>query len=193
MIGWLWTFAALAAEPTPVVAIGDSLATPSAVGAPGSGGWVAVLADCLEERARGRYTIVDRAVAGQAPIAAKAGLATVLELGPGLVIVGVRTPAADVDVKPWQRDIHEIVLDVSKKGATTMLVGVIEPTPKWNVALVDAGKGVSGVVFVDLAKDWPAAETDRTALESGGNLTDQGHARVGAAVCDAVVAWKPTE
>lgn len=196
---WLWLSVALAGEPVPVVAVGDALTAPSSSApAPSSsspGGWVAVLADCLEERAKGRYTVVDRAIAGQTPDEARAKLATILELKPGLVLVGVSPPKATdkESVAAFQAQLEAIGHDVAGKGAGTVLVGVVDPAgsdPRWNDAVSQVAKDIPGVVHVDLVVDWPSDPADRAALMRDGYLSEQGHARVGAAVCDAVLAWK---
>lgn len=193
---WLWLSVALAVEPVPVVAVGDALTAPS-IPSPSSspGGWVAVLADCLEERAKGKYTVVDRAIAGQTPEQVRTGLATILDLKPGLVLVGVSPPKGTdkAAVAAFQAQLEAIGHDVAGKGAGTVLVGVVEPVdadPRWNDAVSQVAKDIPGVVHVDLVVDWPRDPVDRASLIRDGYLSEQGHARVGAAVCDAVIAWK---
>ena len=180
---------ALAAEPTPVVAMGDAWVAPDAL----PGGWVAVLADCLEERAKGRYSVVDRASSGQGPELARSRLGPVLDLAPGLVLVGVSAPTAvDKDAaKAFEDALGALGRDITAHGSATLLVGVVEPAGgKYNEVVDRVAAKIPGVVHVDLAKDWPPEGTPRDALSTQTWLTDQGHARVGAAACDAVLAYK---
>lgn len=181
--------AALAADPTPVVAMGDAWVAPDAL----PGGWVAVLADCLEERAKGRYSVVDRATAGQDPQAARSRLGPILDLAPGLVLVGVSAPASvDNDAaRAFEDALGALGRDITGRGSVTLLVGVVEPAGgRYNEVVERVAGQVPGVVHVDLAKDWPRDDAQRDALAIKTWLTDQGHARVGAAACDAVLAYK---
>ena len=63
-----------------------------------------------------------------------------------------------------------------------------EQIAAWN-AVLTAVAAKDGVRRVDLLTDWPADPAARAGLASGAwALSDQGHARVAAAVCDAVLA-----
>ena len=69
-------------------------------------------------------------------------------------------------------------------------VALDQRAESWNAAIA-AAAAQPGVAHVDLWKDWPRSGPERAALTADGQrLTDQGHARVAAAVCDAVLSWK---
>lgn len=197
LLGWLFVQIALA-EPDPVVAIGDGFVAPpapamgSATGAAKAApamGWVAVLADCLEERAAGRFAVVDRAITGETPTAAQARVSSVLELDPKLVLVGIASPTAE-QAAAWRAEIQGLIGSLSPQvpGVLLVAVGRTDGDPAYAAILTDVTGSVPGVVHVELGDP---ATGEPTPLLSAGALTDQGHARVGAAVCDAVVGWKP--
>lgn len=201
----VWWLAATAYAGTlPVVAMGDGLvagASPSAA----PGGWVAVLQDCLEERQPGRYSVVDRA--GAEPIRAtfERGEA-VRELAPTVVVVTFGAHALDGMTAPsLEKDVGKLIraLRAGDAPPQVVLVGVApavaaaaadqakldEQIAAWNAVLTTAARDVPGVRRVDLLTDWPADPGARAGLASGAwALSDQGHARVAAAVCDAVLA-----
>jgi lysophospholipase L1-like esterase len=59
----------------------------------------------------------------------------------------------------------------------------------WNKALGAVAESADDVAVVDLWTDWPRAAAERGALTlNGWHLSDQGHARVAAAVCDALIS-----
>jgi hypothetical protein len=190
LLGWLMVQVALA-EPLAVVAIGDGLVAPATPPATASSatasvapatGWVSVLADCLEERAAGRFSVVDRVAQGQTPAAARATLDGVYALGPKLVLVGLAAPRA-ADTSAWRTDVDALLGALSAKVPAVMLVGVGDGTSAaWSAALADFAKSHPMVVNVPVGAD--------VAVLDGGTLSDQGHARLGAAVCDAVMVWQ---
>lgn len=179
----VWVAAALAAPSTPVVVIGDALTAPRDAagfgeGARATAGWVAVAGDCLEERARGRYSVVDRTVPGETIDTAVARLAALLAPKPKVVVIaltGVGHPGK----------LAELVDEVAEVGAEVWLVGplagwaglAVEPT--FDKALADLGDKVHRVTLDGKVEDRGAARA--------GALTDAGHARLGAAVCSALV------
>lgn len=179
------------------------------------GGWVPALADCLEERSPQRFTVVDRAVGGETVATVRGRLAGVRELQPAWVVVTlgaqeIADPAADL--KRFRQDLRAVVDELtarSRKSRTgVLLVGLVPPTlgqvegadpatqdgvdgrtAEWNRAFVELAASVDNVVHVDLWTEWPRDASARAALTvNGWSLSDQGHARVAAAVCDAVIA-----
>jgi hypothetical protein len=188
VIVWL-AGTAFAGGAVPIVAIGDGLLPASS--APGPGGWVAVVADCLEERRAGAFTVVDRAVPGGDPGVALGSVGGALELAPQLVLVGLAPPHAD-DVAAFKAQVDALVAALIPRVGAVVLVGVADPggRPEWGAALDELVAAHPGVVHVDAARDWAAPER-ATLIGAGGVLTDQGHARVGGAVCDAILAWSP--
>jgi hypothetical protein len=191
---------------------------------------VPALADCLEERAPRRYTVVDRLQDGETLASAQrkyvgadaggeppdpAEAAALGEVHPALVVVGLggRELAAEAfDVKALRGALGGFVTGLRPKGrkpeATVLLLSAVPPTlaqvegadpalqekldrraADWNGALADLARPGAGLVHVDLLRDWPKDPTSRAALTvNGWSLSDQGHARVAAAVCDAVLA-----
>ncbi|MEZ4236480.1 MAG: SGNH/GDSL hydrolase family protein [Myxococcota bacterium] len=228
-------------EPAAVVAIGDGVVagfspapeavTPADTVEPARmvtatvpGGWVPVLADCLEERAPQRFSVVDRAVTAETLVSARQRVSAVRDLSPGFVVVtlgaqelnsGEGQPA---DLKQLRGELDDLVGDLVGKGrkATRPMVLLLSMVPanlaqggvtgeaeavetqqrevdtrigSWNDALSQVAKGNDLVTHVNLLADWPAQPDARAALtERGWTLSDQGHARVAAAVCDAILA-----
>lgn len=234
------------AEPQPVVAMGDGVVAGSPHRAPlapamssdGSaqsvapaaegdaavpGGWVTVLADCLQERAPERFAVVDRATPGDTVGAAQARLAGVRELAPAWVILtlGAQELADErVDAKKLGKELDALVDELREKGEggeparppNVLLVGMVPPTlaqadpsaePEkqasidgrtagWNKVLASIAAPGQGVTHLDLWSDWPREGEPRAALTANGwSLSDQGHAKIAASVCDAVLAARP--
>jgi len=220
-VTWAWAFLAMAwAGPKAIVAVGDGLvaadAPPAAVTAPvadaGSdvseekgaeaptvaGGWVAVLADCLEERRPHQYALVDHTADHGTLGDARRHVAEYRELSPALVIVGVGVPG-DADRDGLRSDLDGLVDDLAADhGPSVLLVGPVPThdesgpsdrrTRAWNddVERIAAARRAA---HLDLLATWPPPGEERAGLTlSGRQLSDQGHARVGAQVCDAVLA-----
>lgn len=196
------------AGPLPIVAVGDGLvAGPAAseAGAEPASSWVAGLGDCLSEGAPGRYAVVDRVRARETAVTAMQVVDKARAAKPKLVVVGVgaQEAIAGGDVAQFSAELGQLVeaLKDSRKPAGLVLVGVVPASAEdqdaldariasWNEAIATTATS-HGAVHVDLWKDWPREAAERSALTGPGySLTDQGHARVAAAVCDAVLSWK---
>lgn len=204
------------AAPAPVVAMGDGLVPgPADPVVPGSqpgdptaatvpGGWIPVLADCLEERAPRRFTVVDRAVPGETIASARTKAASVRELAPAWVVVAVGArELSDPGTDPASlRDgLAALLADLGTKRVKVLLVGLVPPTladPARQAAADDrtaeANRVIASVAsaasaaHVDPWADWPRDPAARAAhTAEGGALSDQGHARVAAVVCDALL------
>ena len=206
---------ALAAEP--VVAIGDGLvvAPPQKQTADAStGSWVAALADCLQETQQGRFRVVDRVSPGETAKSARERVEDVVELDPEVVVVGLgarELGAARPDANRFRKDLMRLVRDLRSvdEPAEIVLVGMVSPTlhqddaggkpeqtvfddlaDSWNKTLGELARG-EGIRHVNLWKSWPREGDERAALTSGAwELSDQGHARVAAAVCEALANAK---
>lgn len=189
------------------------------------GGWVPVLADCLEERAPQRFSVVDRAVSAETLVTARKRVPAVRELAPGFVVVTLGAqelaagPVAPADLKQLRGQLGDLVSDLLGKGRkavrpTVLLLSMVPANlvqvgegaaadeqvdvhqqevdgriAAWNDALAQVAKGSDAVVHVNLLADWPREAEARARLTEGGwTLSDQGHARVAAAVCDAILA-----
>lgn len=205
-----WLFASVVLAQSTVVALGEGLVTvpATAESAPRtvSGGWVAVLADCLEERAPHAWTVVDRSRGGATSSTSPDPVARARELDPAVVVVGVggeALAAPDADPRAFREEITTLVREIrrGRKPAGIVLVGMVpswgnlEPPVSdaraalWNAALAGLAADMDGVRHADVLADWPREPAARAALSAaGGTLTDQGHARVAAAVCDAILA-----
>ena len=199
----------------PVVAIGDGLvvAPPeAATTAPSTGSWVAALGDCLEERAAGRFQVVDRVAPGETARTARERVGEVRELGPSVVVVGLgarELGAEKPDAGRFRKEMTRLVRELVSAESTprVLLVGMIPPTldqaeaaekgqqgrldelaVRWNGALAELAASEAQVEHVDLWSDWPRAADLRAGLTAlAWELSDPGHARVAAAVCDAVI------
>jgi lysophospholipase L1-like esterase len=189
------------------------------------GGWVPVLADCLEERAPQRFSVVDRAVSAETLVTARKRVSAVRELAPGFVVVTLGAqeitagPAEPGDLKQLRGELDDLVGELLGKGRkaarpTVLLLSMVPANlaqaggppdeieaqqrevdlriSSWNEALAQVAKGSDSVAHVNLLADWPQEAEARARLTEGGwTLSDQGHARVAAAVCDAILASKP--
>ncbi len=184
---WWWTAIAFAA-PRPIVAVGEGLiADPPAAEARveqvASVGWVAVLADCLEERRPGAFVVVDRSAGGERPVALAHSAPVVRELAPALVVVGFGAePTAEITA----------LLDTLRRedGPAVMLVGPLPPSIRREAVLALWTAAPLGAILVDPSVGWPTAPEERARLaDADDRLSDPGHARIGAQVCDAVLAW----
>lgn len=209
----LTLIAGLALAADPVVAMGDGLvvAPPDTKTAANStGSWVAALADCLEETAPERFRVVDRVAPGETVRSARERVAAVVELAPAVVVVGLgarELGAAKPDAGRFRKDLDRLVRDLKATPSTeVLLVGMVAPTlhqadagspedqaaldalaDEWNAALSEVARA-DGVRQVDLWSSWPKKGGERAALTTGAwELSDQGHARVAAAVCEALV------
>ncbi|HHO50336.1 MAG TPA: SGNH/GDSL hydrolase family protein [Deltaproteobacteria bacterium] len=242
MLGLLCTTWLAAAAPLPVVAVGDGpVVAPLNNTAPDQtvpGGWVTVLADCLEERQPARFTVVDRVVLGETTATFKERLEPVRELRPSWVVValGARELAQEGSQPAAIRaELETIVTQLRAKTRKirpeVLLIGPVSPALEpgegrpgegrpgegrpgegrpgegkegdegseqasldarigaYNAQLTELAASIEGVTFVDLWSGWPREPSRRSGLTVGGwTLSDQGHARVAAAVCDAVLA-----
>lgn len=229
MLDLLFIAAAHAAEPLPVVTLGSGVAAappkqaptpePSASAggpeppslaplpqppkqAPNPGGWIPVLADCLEERASGRYTVVDRSSLGGTLAQIRGHLPEVRALSPAWVVVALG--AAELgEPKGARAELEGLVSELGV--GRVLLVGLVpsltegaepaaqatldEQAARWNKLLGEVASKGGGVVHVDLWSQWPKDPAGRAALSTrSGALSEQGLARVAAAVCDAVLA-----
>lgn len=203
------------AGPRPIVAVGDGLVVGSQAepdkDRPGS--WVAVLADCLDERLPGRFSVIDQSWSGATPSEVRDDAWRVAEAEPALVLVGVgagELSSQPPDRQRFRTQLGALVAELrGQSEVPVMLVGVIPPTVtqlqrmdpslqasmdkravEWNEELVALARSMPAVTHVDLLRDWPSDPVARAPLtEAGTRLTDRGHARVAAMVCDAVVSW----
>ncbi len=178
---WWWVVAAWAGSP--VVALGDGGTAPAN---PVTGGWVTVLADCLEERAPGQFSVVDRTIASN-----HKGVA-VAELGAAAIVVALGPD--DTPIGAFRRELGRLIRSLRDAAPQIVLVGIAPPSTgdaaraaAWNAAVASAAQAEPGVRHVDLLADWPVEEAARAALTTDGILSDQGHARIAAAVCDTLL------
>jgi hypothetical protein len=132
-----------------------------------------VLADCLEERAPGQFSVVDRTT-----VPASRRLDGVRELAPAAIVVAFG--ARDTGLRRLLREVRET-------SAHVIVVGVGAPTKAWSDELAALARAEPGIEPVDLLVEWPTDDAGQAALATGGALSDQGHARVAAALCDAVL------
>lgn len=209
-VAWIWLLSVAAwAQPAPLVLVGDGLVagatTEAAAGARGqaSGGWASVLADCLEERAPGRWAVVDRTVEAETARSAHAQVEAVRGLKPELVVVGVGArEAARADASPegFRTELSGLVGALEEAGAKRVLLLGVLPSgaaasaddarlQAWNAAIAQVASSRSASrAYVDIWTDWPKAGEARAKLvDPNASLSHQGHARVAAAVCDAAV------
>lgn len=217
---WMVLAAALAwagDAPLSVVAMGDGpvAGPPASATPPAAGGWVPSLADCLEERAPGRFAVVDRAATGETARSARRTARDIAALTPRIVLVTLGAQElGDPDATPegLTGDLREVVQALHRRDRPrVVLVGLVPPTlaqtdqgdaerqaradartAAWNQAVAGLAAELDAVDHVDLWADWPHDESRSALTQRGWSLSDQGHARVAAAVCDAVMAPGPT-
>lgn len=162
------------------------------------GGWVPVLADCLEERQPRRWSVVDRAAAR-----AESSDIDLSSLRPAVVVLGLGGPElavppieASVLRARIERRISRLLEQESAPGL--LLVGPVrvegaspEAREELDRTLADIAARHEGVYHLDPVLAGPLGEGPPTRTAEG-NLTWQGHARVAAAVCDAILGHWPT-
>ncbi|MBA2320021.1 MAG: SGNH/GDSL hydrolase family protein [Deltaproteobacteria bacterium] len=184
----MWWWAAATWAGSPVVALGD---------AGPAGGWVPVLADCLEERSPGNFSVVDRAAVGETVGSVGKRAAGVRELGPAAIVLSLRVEEATPPAA-FRKDLSRVLRDLRGPDTRIVLVGIAPPTAasevlaaEWNAQLAALARSEPDVQHADLLADWPKDEPGRAALSSATwTLSDQGHARVAAAVCDVLLREK---
>ncbi len=214
---WFATQALAGSQPVVAMGNGLVAAPPADAGAKVAdtvpGGWVTVLQDCLAEGAPAKYTVVDRAVPGETAKSARERVAGVIELSPEQVVIALGAQELGSDQPnpgKFRKDLKKLV-DELRAGdllPQVLLLGMVAPTlaqadegdrdsqakiddltVAWNTALSELATASEGVRHIDLWTDWPRERPARGELTlDGWHLSDQGHARVGAAVCDAVMA-----
>jgi len=221
LLAFLVTSLALA-DPMPVVAAGDGvLSAPPTDTASGDqtvpGGWLPVLADCLEERRPGRYAVVDRSTSGETALSLAGRVTALRELRPSWVLltIGSRELASDdADPDALRAEVETVVSGLRGKARKSrpalVLLGLVPPsvpqvegldpalqallddrTAAYNARIAALAEGLDGVHHVDLWAEWPREPGPRHALTvEGWSLSDQGHARVAAAVCDVVLSGR---
>jgi hypothetical protein len=220
-VWWLASALALAETPpepqTPVmaavVAMGDGLVAgpPASEAPPVAGGWVPSLADCLEERAPGRFSVIDRAVTGETAASARKRVREVVGLTPAMVVVtlGAQELAdPDATAEALTVSLRDLVGALHKRDTPrVLLVGMVPPTltqtayadrerqvkadartTEWNASVAALAEQLPAVQHVDLWADWPRDAARAELTRQGWSLSEQGHARVAAAICDAVLA-----
>ncbi len=214
----LWILLSVAAaSPTPLVALGDALLAPDSPAPERAPGWVSVLADCLSERSPGSFEVLDRTTRGMTAASAREAVPAARALGPELVVVGLgaqELSRAEGAGGAFRQAVGELlgVLREEPAAPVVMLVGLVPPSVAqlpavapstravlderavaWNGVLFDLAAEEEAVHHVDLLADWPVAVEGRHRLTRGGlHLSDRGHARVAAQVCDAVLALRPS-
>jgi hypothetical protein len=181
-----WLVSVALAEPLPVVVVGDALVS----GGPGAvpGGWVSVVSDCLDEAHPGGFSIVDRTRGGERPADLLGRLA---ELRPatGVVVVGFGFGGDAADARS--------VVDAltAPIGARVLLIAAVaeraertDEVTAFNVALEGLLDAAGRVRMVDPG---PVLDKGAGELWVRGQLTDAGHARLGALVCEALAPPAP--
>lgn len=197
--------AVLAAEP--VVTVGAELvAGPPNAEAKAQNAWVPVLADCLEEAAPGELAVVDRSRAGVTTKALAKDVASLKALGPKAVVIGVGARETDGDVGAVSDRVGEVIrLLRADGGPEVYLIGMVAPTLSqvpgldgqeaadahatgFNAELSKLATADDGVWHVDLWASWPRDAGRERLTEGGYQLTDPAHARIGAVICERILA-----
>lgn len=184
------------ADPATVLAVGDGIiaAPPTASPAPTvPGGWVPVLADCLAERSPQKFTVVDRATPGETVASARGRAAEAVELSPALIVVALGAREVAAGAAPTRASVQALVTEL--RAPRVLLLPALAP-PGASAAIearVEAyDKVLAEVAGAELVPiEWPKDSAARGLLAIGGSLTDPGHARVAAAVCERILAGAP--
>lgn len=217
---WLWISAwmtvASAGDPTVVLAMGDGLVAgpPAAVAPEVAAAWVTSLADCLDERATDAYSVTDRATPGETVKTARAKVGQLRKEPADVVVVtlGAQELADDqAQAEQLAGQLETLLTEMRapKQPTPVILVGMVPPTlaqagpddgerqsaidartEAWNAEVAKLARRLPGVRHLDVWQDWPRDGARQAHTEKGWHLSEQGHARVAAAVCDAVVALK---
>lgn len=201
-------FAALAN--TPIVTVGTDLVagapvrTESPVNA-----WVPVVADCLDEGRLKRVSVVDRSHGGLTAASLVKDVEALRALDPSAVVIGVGAHEVAGDAAVFHDQVADVVrLLRAEGGPQVYLVGLVAPTlaqvagkddrpqpaldesiAPFNEALAKVAAADDGVWRVDLWAAWPKEPTERARMTEGAYaLTDLAHARVGAVICEQILA-----
>lgn len=156
------------------------------------GGWVDVLADCLEERQPRRWSVVDRA-AGDPD-------REIANLRPTVVVLGLGgrdLVVAAGDERSLRPRIERRIaaLRAGRGGPGLLLVGPVRVESSrvrredLDRMMAELAARYEGVYHLDPVKEGPLGGP--STLTPEGALTWQGHARVAAAVCDAILGHWP--
>ena len=199
------------AQPVPVLALGDGLVPlENTERAQASSSWVAVLADCLEERAPGAYTVADRTQHGETATSALARVPEFRKLVPGVVVVGVGAPEAVAEgpsPEAFRVEVGALVdaLLEEQRPRSILLVGMVpgglaqadDPhvarAKALEQQLVEVSTTRQGVEHVGLWTSWPTgADAHKLLSLPNGGLSASGHARVAARLCDEVLNPEPS-
>ena len=185
------------AAPDSVVAVGDDIVggAPTVQGSDRGGGWVPVLADCLEERARERWTVRSLLRSGERTEAARLRVRAIREERPAVVVLalgGPETAVDDLDVTAVQAELGALISEIRMSSPTRVVLAGLLPSgdeatrariAQWNAGLARVAQERTEVDWVDLASPlWSEA----SHITRGGLLTAQGHALAGATLCDAI-------
>ena len=189
---------ALAEPPRVVVALGDGVVVPPAAQEAVAGGIAAVLADCLEERAPRRYSVVDRSAVGETVATARQKLPEIAGLGPAWVVVtlGARELAgAEVDPAKVAAEVAGLAAELGGgRDRTVLLVGAVPSAGESSAAVaarVDAfnqhlsALGGAGIVALEPGR---AGKRPKETLVDGDRLSAAGQAKVAASICDVVLS-----
>lgn len=190
---------ASAADPRVVVALGDGLVVSPAAQEAVPGGLAAVLADCLEERAPKRFSVVDRSVVGETLATVRPKIAEVAGLGPSWVVVtlGARELADPAtDPQKLATDVAAVAADLGGgPQRTVVLLGALAAAVEGDAAALEArvaafntklsSLGAPGVVPLEPGR---GGKRPREGLVEGSRLSAAGQARVAAAICEVVLA-----
>ena len=191
-----------AAAPASVVAVGDDVVVGAGI-APGAsdrgGGWVPVLADCLEEKARNVWTVRSLLRRGDTTAQTRHRVRSIREEDPAVIVLALGGPESlseDLDSTVVQAELGALIAELRTSAAPrVLLVGLLtvpreadpalrERVVEWNSGLRRIAEERSGVEWLDLAA---TVRVDDAALVGESGLTPQGHALVGAQICEAVV------
>ena len=170
-----------------VVAVGEREASASNATLPG--GWVRVLADCLEERKPSEYEVVDRRVVGETLTSLKERAADIAKLEPSWVVVSLGALPERTEAQ-WSELLTALI--PTQSGGLVVLPAAAPDRAKLAGQLRQIVAARERLIVLDPYGAWPTSPDDRRALinESDQQLTDQGYAKVASSMCDALLEPK---
>ena len=200
---------AMALAQQPIVVMGSGLvrsSSESAAELPSTGTWVATLGDCLEESNPGSFRVVDRVGPTETVRSTARRMEELRELGPAAVVLAFGasdSQEAGPDDSRLRRELEKLLAQIRETTPDTALYLVDRVGPRmsdsaeqaaadayvttWNAMLASVTASSTSVQHIEVWAEWPREDESRTPLMTAdGTLSDQGHARVGAAVCAAL-------
>lgn len=195
----LWTFllpfgSAFAQDPVAILAVGDRPAPSLTEQPPPPDSWVQALQDCLNEKRPEGFQVVDRRIPGETVTTLKTRLEELASLAPAHVVIRL---GSNPDTEALSALVGALVTAESTAPAVVLLpFERPDPPPTAPAPTADATAESAATPDPSAPRGtWADLATHPrvTVLAEGPwHLTEQGNARVGARLCEAILPPVPT-